>query len=337
MRLRRMITTVDTHTAGEPTRIITGGLPPLHGATMADKRRFFETHFDDVRRLLTQEPRGHTAMHIAVLTAPSHPDADAAALIANAFGYLNMCGHGTLGVATALVELNMVPVTEPVTHIIFETLGGIIPLDVAVVDQTIQHITFRNLPAFSYRQGVEIEVPAVGSLSVDIVYGGLWYVIVEAEHVGLRVDSEHIDDLLRMGRVVREAVNRQVDVRDPETDAPVRVDLTLFTGPPDHPDAHARNVVTMGQRIYDRSPGGTGTSARMIALWASGKLQLGEDFVHESIVGTLFRGRLVEETMVAGIPGAIPEITGQAYITGFHQFVLDADDTLSDGFLVGGA
>lgn len=336
MKVKRLIQTVDTHTAGEPTRIITGGLPPLPGQTMEEKRQYFAANLDHVRRFLTQEPRGHSAMHMAVLTTPTHPQADAAALIMNAFGFLNMCGHGTLGVVVALLELGMLPKTEPVTRLTFETLGGLIPLKVEVKDGLAQAITFRNLPAFSYRQDVLLDVPGLGQVTVDIVFGGLWYAVVEARQLGLAVDPNQIDDLLRLGALIRDALNAQVEVRHPATDRRERVDLTIFVGPPQHPQAHARNVVTMGRHIYDRSPGGTGTSARMVNLWSRGKLKPGEEFVHESITGTLFRGRLVEETTIGGQKAVIPEITGQAYITGMHQFVLTENDPLAEGFLVGG-
>ncbi|GAB4441419.1 MAG: proline racemase [Anaerolineae bacterium] len=332
----RLIYTVDTHTAGEPTRIVTAGLPPLPGATMASKRDYFATHLDGVRRFLTQEPRGHSAMHVAVLTPPTRPEADAAGLIMNSFGFLNMCGHGTLGVITALVELGLVPAPEPVTQLTFETLGGLIPLEVEVTGRTVKNITFRNLPAFSYHHNIALDLPALGQVIVDVVYGGLWYGVVEAAQVGLPLDSAHIDELLRLGVVIRRALNEQIQVRHPATGQPERIELTLFIGPPDHPDAHGKGLVTMGQHIFDRSPGGTGTSARMVHLWAKGQLPLGQEFIHESIIGTLFRGRLSEETAIGSQPAVIPEISGRAFITGMHQFVLTADDPLAEGFLVGG-
>lgn len=336
MQIQRLIHTVDTHTAGEPTRIVTGGLPPLPGATMAEKRHYFATHLDHIRRLLTQEPRGHTAMHVAVLTPPTHPEADVAGLIMNAFGFLNMCGHGTLGVATALVELGLVPVTEPVTRLTFETLGGLIPLEIEVAGQTARNITFRNLPAFADRLDFPLDVPDVGRLTVDVVFSGLWYVVVEATQVGLSVDSAHIDELLRLGALIRAALNDTSTVRHPATGQTEPVELTLFVGPPEHPTAHGKNVVTMGRHIFDRSPGGTGTSARLVQLWAKGELPLGQPYVNESIIGTLFQGRLVEEVTVGQQAAVIPEISGRAFITGLHQFVLAADDPLTEGFLVGG-
>jgi proline racemase len=337
MNTIRLITTVDTHTAGEPTRIVTAGLPPLPGATMAEKRDYFEAHWDHLRRFLTQEPRGHSAMHVAVLTEPTRPEADAAGLIMNSFGFLNMCGHGTLGLVTVLVELGLVPATEPVTHLTFETLGGLIPLQVEVAGRTVKNIIFRNLPAFAYRLDVELDLPGLGRLTVDIVYGGLWYVAVEAAQVGLPLNSAHIDELLRLGGVIRKALNEQIEVGHPATGQREPVNLTLFTGPPDNSLAHSKGLVTMGQHIFDRSPGGTGTSARMVQLWTKGQLQLGQAFIHESIIGTTFRGRLVEETMIGRQKAVIPEISGRAFITGLHQFVLTADDPLTEGFLVGGA
>jgi proline racemase/trans-L-3-hydroxyproline dehydratase len=336
MNVTRLITTVDTHTAGQPTRIITSGLPPLPGASMAEKRQFFGDHLDGVRRFLTQEPRGHSTMHVAVLTTPTRPEADIAALIMNSFGFLNMCGHGMLGIITALVELGMVAVTEPVTELTFETLGGLIPLQVKVSGGAVQGITFRNLPALAYRHNLVIEVPSLGRVTVDVDYGGLWYAVVEASQLGVKVDPAQIDELLRLGTIIRDALNEQIEVSHPASGQRERVDLTLFIGPPSHPEAHSRGLVTMGRHIFDRSPGGTGTSARMVNLWGKGQLALDQEFVHESIIGTIFRGRLVEETQIGGHTAVIPEITGRAFITGLHQFVITADDPLVEGFLVGG-
>jgi proline racemase len=183
---------------------------------------------------------------------------------------------------------------------------------------------------------VELEAPSFGRLTVDVVYGGLWYMVVEAAQLGLAVNSVHIDELLRAGVIIREALNRQLEVRHPATGQREQVDLTLFVGPPDNPAAHGKGLVTMGQHIFDRSPGGTGTSARLVNLWARGQLELGQEFIHESIIGTTFRGRLVEESSIGQQKAVIPEITGRAFITGMHQFVLTADDPLSEGFLVGG-
>lgn len=336
MNVTRLITTVDTHTAGQPTRIITSGLPPLPGASMAEKRQFFSDHLDGVRRFLTQEPRGHSTMHVAVLTTPTRPEAGIAALIMNSFGFLNMCGHGMLGIITALVELGMVTVVEPVTELTFETLGGLIPLRVNVSGGTVQSITFRNLPALAYRHDMVIEVPPLGQVTVDVDYGGLWYAVVEAAQLGVEVDPAQIDELLRLGVLIRDALNEQIKIVHPASGQRERVDLTLFTGPPSHPEAHSRGLVTMGRHIFDRSPGGTGTSARMVNLWGKGQLALGQEFVHESIIGTIFRGRLVEEAQIGGYTAVIPEITGRAFITGLHQFVVTADDPLVEGFLVGG-
>jgi len=303
---------------------------------MEEKRQFFASNLDHVRSMLTREPRGHSAMHLAVLTTATDPKADAAALIMNSSGFLNMCGHGTLGVATVLVEMGLVNVVEPVTNLNFETLGGLIPLRIEVAGGSVKNITFRNLPAFACRHNLPLDVPSIGQVEVDVVYGGLWFVVVEAKQLGLAVSPDHIDELLRLGVIIRDALNDQVELFEPESDRRERVELTLFVGPPDRPDAHGKNVVTMGRHIFDRSPGGTGTSAVMANLWSQGLLELGEAFVNESIIGTTFHGRLVEETYLGQQRAVIPEITGQAYVTGMHQFTLVADDPLTEGFMIGG-
>ncbi len=334
MKSERLVTTIDSHTVGTPTRVITGGLPNLFGKTMLEKKAYMQERMDHIRTMLVQEPRGHQGMVAAVLTAPTVQEADFGLFFADPSGYQNMCGHGTIGVATTLIEMGMVPVKEPVTQISLETPIGMIDVRVAVEDGVAKHVTFRNQPSFLYYRDWGIEVQDLGRLKVDIAYGGNWYAILPASDVGLEIRPENITKLLHKGDQIKKTIGQKISVEHPETHLPGIMDGVMFTGPPDHPEADGKNVVIAFFQGFDRSPCGTGTSARMAALHARGELKINQPFVHESIIGTLFRGQIVGETKIGDFPAIVPEITGSAYITGIHQFLVSQDDPLKDGFLV---
>jgi proline racemase len=335
MKIERMITTVDSHTGGTATRVITGGLPPIPGKTMLEKKIYMKEEMDHIRTMLVQEPRGHHTMVAAVLTSPTVPEADFGLFFADPSGYQNMCGHGTIGVATTLVETAMVPVQEPTTQITLETPIGLINARVSVEDGLARSVTFRNQPAFLYKRDLEVGVKDLGRLAVDLSYGGNWYAILPASEVGLEIRPENINAILLKGNRIKDAVGQIVSLEHPETGLPGILDSVMFTGPSTHPEADGKNVVISFFQGFDRSPCGTGTSARMAALYARGQLKRDDPFVHEGILGTIFWGKIVGETRIGEFPAIIPEITGSAYITGIHQFVATRNDPLKDGFLVG--
>lgn len=334
MKFSHVITTVDTHTVGNPTRVITAGLPFIPGRTMKERQAYLRDHLDWVRPALLHEPRGHGGMFGAVLTPPASPEADLGALYIQTWRYLDMCGHATIGVGTVAIELGLVPVKEPETTFSLEVPAGLIPLRVGVRDSRAAEVTFRNRPAFPLALDAPIEVPGIGRVLVDIAYGGNCFVILPASAVGLRVRTDDAAALVDWGPRFMDAANAQLRLTHPETGEPLPVNHTMFTGDPQHPEAHGKNLVVPGVRQFDRSPCGTGTCARMSILHARGALRLGEEFVHEGIAGTVFRGRPVQEARVGSTGGIIPEITGSAYITGFQQFVIDPVDPLRHGFLI---
>ena len=335
MRFIRSIHTIDTHTAGEPTRIVVGGVPRIPGETMAAKREHLERSVDHLRRSLMLEPRGHSNMFGAILTEPCHQEADFGIIFMDGGGYLNMCGHGTIGAMTAAVETGMVQAVEPVTWITMDTPSGLVRGEVRVDQGRVREVSFANVPSFMYRSGVAVTVPGLGPIEVDIAFGGNFFVLVAADRIGVEVDPEQGQRLKEVGMAIRNAVNAAVPIRHPVLDHIRSADLVEIYGRPANPEANARNVVVFGDEgnpSLDRSPCGTGTSAKMAALHSKGRLKVGEDFVYESILGTLFRGRIMDTLKVGEFDAVTPRITGSAFITGFSQFVMDDKDPFKNGF-----
>ncbi|MFG2140143.1 proline racemase family protein [Streptomyces sp. NPDC048650] len=334
MRTRHVFHAVDSHTEGMPTRVITGGVGVIPGATMAERRLYFMDHMDSLRTLLMYEPRGHSAMSGAVLQPPTRPDADYGVLYVEVSGLLPMCGHGTIGVATVLVETGMVPVVEPVTTVRLDTPAGLVSVDVQVRDGAAVAVTFTNVPAFCVALDRKADVPGFGTVTYDLAFGGNFYAVVELDALGLPFDRSRKDDLLAAGLALMDAINasahRPVHPEQPEIAGLKHVYLAAPGS-----DAHrSRHAMAIHPGWFDRSPCGTGTSARMAQLHARGLLPLSRDFVNESFIGTEFTGRLVEETTVGGLPAVVPTITGRAWITGTAQYFLDPDDPFPQGFLL---
>ncbi|MFR9780303.1 proline racemase family protein [Micromonospora sp. MS34] len=334
MRARRLLHAVDSHTEGMPTRVITGGVAPLPGATMMERRRWFLDNSDHLRTFLMYEPRGHSAMSGAILQPPTRPDADWGVLYIEVSGCLPMCGHGTIGVATVLVETGMVEVTEPVTTIRLDTPAGLVVAEVAVSDGAAKAVTIRNVPSYSHQLDATVEVPGFGTARYDLAYGGNFYAMVHLEDLGLPFDRGHKQALLDAGLAIMEAINEQdrpVHVTDPDISGCHHVQLIA----PGSDARHSRHAMAIHPGWFDRSPCGTGTSARMAQLHARGELALHTDFVNESFIGTRFIGRLVEETRLAGdVTAVVPTITGRAWLTGTAQYFLDPDDPFPAGFLL---
>ncbi|SFO49434.1 proline racemase [Actinomadura madurae] len=333
MRSARSISAVDSHTEGMPTRVVTGGVAPIPGATMAERRRYAVRHLDGLRRFLVDEPRGHPAMSGALLQPPTRPDADWGVVYIEVSGFLPMCGHGTIGVATVLVETGMVEVTEPETVVRLDTPAGLVEARVAVRDGAAEHVTLRNIASFALRRDAVVTVPGLGDVRYDMAYGGNFYAITDLEPLGLPFDRARKDDILAAGLAVMAAIN--------ETDPPVHPGDPLIAGckhvqflAPGSDAKHSRNAMAIHPGWFDRSPCGTGTSARMAQLHARGELPLHTEFVNESFIGTRFTGRLVGTADAGGLPAVIPEFTGRAWITGTATYLLDPDDPFPEGFVL---
>jgi proline racemase len=312
---------VDSHTEGMPTRVVTGGVDPIPGATMLERKLHFETEMDDLRLLLMREPRGHAAMSGAILQPPTRDDADWGVLFIEVSGCLPMCGHGTIGVATVLVETGMVAVSEPETVVRLDTPAGLVEARVAVQDGRALAVTLRNVPAFLLERERRVD-----DLVCDIAFGGNFYALVPVDDV----DPAQADALIRRGLEIMAAVNEDPPVH-PEDPRIAGCRHVVFHAP-GRDGAHARNATSIHPGWLDRSPCGTGTCARMAQLHARGELAIGEPFVNESVIGTRFTGRLVAETTVGDLPAVVPEITGRAWITGSGEYRLEADDPFPAGF-----
>ncbi len=342
-----MITAVDAHAAGEPGRVITGGVLDVPGQTMFDKMTYLRTHADDLRLRMLREPRGYPALCCNLVLPSQHPEADAGFVIMEQMEYPAMSGSNTICTVTVLIETGMVPVTEPVTRLKLETPAGLIAVEAQVRAGKCRGVTFRNVPAFATHLDAPVEVPGLGTVTVDVAWGGMFYVIAEAAPLGLSLAPDEARDIVSAAERIKAAAREQLPVTHPENPAISGVTIAQLSGPPAAPGAHRRNavVVSTGKLdwarpgtwtgVLDRSPCGTGTCAKMAAMHARGELGLGQDFVHEGILGTTFTGRLVEQTRVGPYPAVVPEITGQAWITGFAQYVLDPDDPFPSGFTVG--
>ncbi|MFI6390500.1 proline racemase family protein [Nonomuraea sp. NPDC050540] len=331
MRTNRVFHAVDSHTEGMPTRVITGGVGVIPGATMAERRVYFRDHLDHLRNLLMREPRGHSAMSGAILQPPTRPDADWGVLFIEVSGLLPMCGHGTIGVATVLVETGMVEVSEPVTTIRLEVPAGLVTVDVAVRDGVAESVTLRNVAAFSDRLDAEVEVPGFGRIRYDLAYGGNFYAIAGLDSYKLPFDRAAKNEIIAAGLATMDAINATDEPVHPE-DPRIRGCHHVYFAAPGSTAQHSRHAMAIFPGWFDRSPCGTGTSARMAQLHARGELAIGADFVNESFIGTRFVGRLLEETTVGGRPAVVPSITGRAWITGTAQYFLDPRDPFPEGF-----
>jgi len=331
MRTSRMFTAVDSHTEGMPTRVITGGVGVIPGATMNEKRLYFMEHLDDIRLFLMNEPRGHAAMSGAILQAPTRDDADWGVVYIEVSGCLPMCGHGTIGVATVLVETGMVPVVEPVTTIRLDTPAGLVIARVAVSDGHADSVTIENVPSYSVRLDDTVEVPGYGNVPYSLAFGGNFYAMVDLDDVGLPFDRANQQEILSAGLAIMEAINTTNPPKHPEIDGLDHCHHVEFIAPGSTAE-YSRHAMAIYPGWFDRSPCGTGTSARMAELWARGELALDTDFVNESFIGSKFTGRLIRETTVAGIPAVVPTITGRAWVTGIGQYLLDPSDPFPSGF-----
>jgi proline racemase len=334
MKAIKSIHAIDSHTMGEPTRIIVGGVPHVPGKTMAEKKYFLEKNMDNLRTTLMLEPRGHRDMFGSILTPPVNEEADFGIIFMDGGGYLNMCCHGAIGAVTVAIETGMVAMKAPVVDVVMDTPAGIIKSSARVENEKVKEVSIINVPSFHYRKDVEIEIFEIGKISVDIAFGGSFFAIVDAKHLGLKVAPGNARKLTEIGLKIRDAVNRTLEIKHPTLDHIRTVDLVEIYDEPTDPKTTYKNVVVFGQGQVDRSPCGTGTSAKLATLYSKGRINKGDLFVYESILGTSFKGRIVEITQVGEYEAIIPEITGAAYITGFNHFVIDPDDPLKYGFVL---
>lgn len=330
---RHTFTCIDGHTCGNPVRLVAGGGPRLEGATMMERRAHFLAEYDWIRTGLMFEPRGHDMMSGSILYPPTRDDCDIAILFIETSGCLPMCGHGTIGTVTMAIENGLVtPKTPGVLNL--DTPAGPVKAEYRMAGDHVEEVRITNVPSFLYAEGLTVECPVLGEIRVDVAYGGNFYAIVEPQENYTDMADWSAGDLIAWSPVVRQRLNEKYSFQHPENPGIDRLTHMLWTGRPTHPEAHARNAVFYGDKAIDRSPCGTGTSARMAQLHARGKLKAGDAFVHESIIGSLFRGRVEREVEVAGRPAIVPSIGGWARQTGFNTIFIDDRDPFAHGFVV---
>ncbi len=343
----RRITAYDAHAEGEPGRVIVAGVDDPPGDTIYDKMVWLREHDDGLRKLMLREPRGYPALCCNVVLAPTRPEADAGFVIMEQTEYPAMSGTNTICVATVLIETGIIEMHEPVTEFTLEAPAGLVEIRATCHDGKVTEVKFRNVPAFAVHLDTEIDIPHLGPAVVDIAWGGMWYVIAEAARFDLEITPANGRELARISAMLRQAAAEQLPVVHPDNPAMADVSISMLTGPPTHPDAALKNVVTVASGrldwdrpgtwtgAFDRSPCGTATSAEMAVLHAKGRLGINQPFVNESIIGTLFTGELVEETAVGRHAAVVPTIAGQAWITGRAEYVLDPTDPFPEGYTIG--
>ncbi|KAB2702792.1 MULTISPECIES: 4-hydroxyproline epimerase [Brucella] len=328
---------VDGHTCGNPVRLVAGGGPNLEGSTMMEKRAHFLREYDWIRTGLMFEPRGHDMMSGSILYPPTRPDCDVAVLFIETSGCLPMCGHGTIGTVTMAIEQGLVTPKTP-GKLNLDTPAGLVAIEYEQNGQYVERVRLTNVPAFLYAEGLEVECPDLGNLKVDVAYGGNFYAIVEPQENYTDMEDYSALQLIAWSPILRERLNEKYKFQHLLLPDINRLSHILWTGKPKHPEAHARNAVFYGDKAIDRSPCGTGTSARMAQLAAKGKLKPGDEFVHESIIGSLFHGRVERATEVLGqdrtLPAIIPSIAGWARMTGYNTIFIDDRDPFAHGFTV---
>ncbi|TYR34540.1 4-hydroxyproline epimerase [Mesorhizobium microcysteis] len=324
---------IDGHTCGNPVRLVAGGGPRLDGATMMERRAHFLAEFDWIRKGLMFEPRGHDMMSGSILYPPTREDCDVAILFIETSGCLPMCGHGTIGTVTMAIEHGLVtPQTPGVLRL--DTPAGLVIAEYRQEGQYVEEVRITNVPSFLYAEGLEVECPQLGSLKVDVAYGGNFYAIVDRQENYRDMADHSAGDLIAWSPVLRQRLNELYAFAHPENPSIDRLTHIMWTGAPTVDGADARNAVFYGDKAIDRSPCGTGTSARMAQLHAKHMLREGDGFVHESIIGSLFKGRVEKETQVGGHTAIVPSIGGWARMTGLNTIFIDDRDPFAHGFSV---
>jgi proline racemase len=344
MKFANRLSAVDLHACGEPGRVITSGVDDVPGNTMFQKMLYLKDNLDHIRLRMLREPRGYPASNCNLLLPPTIPGADAGFVIMEQVEYPPMSGTNTICVVTALIETGIIPAQNGLKHLKLDTPAGLVEVDAEVEDGKVLGVTFTNVPCFAVHLDTPIEVPNLGTVVVDVAYGGMFYVIADAAQLGLKIVPDEAHDLARVGEMIKAAAKEQLPVVHPENPDISGITIAQISGPAEDLGIDRRNavIVSTGQLDWtepsswtgtlDRSPCGTGTCAKMATLHAKGQLALGAKFVHQGILGTTFTGSLISETTVGPYRAAVPTIRGRAWITGFADYVLDETDPFPSGY-----
>jgi proline racemase len=331
MRLGKVIHCVDAHAEGEPSRVVVGGVVDVPGETMLQKLRHLEREGDGLRRLLLFEPRGSAPLSADLVLPAVQAEADAGFIIMESCSYEGMSGTNTINTATVLLETGVVPMAEPVTTITLEAPAGLVRVTADCAGGRCERVTFENVPSFATHLDAEVKVEGLGELRVDVAYGGAFCAFVDAGALGYAVVPDEARELAELGERIRPAVTAQLEITHPSEAALGVLSFVVFTAPP-RAGCHARNATVVAPGRLDRSATGTATSARLALLAARGEIEDGAEFVNESVISTRFVGRIVARTRVGDRGAIVPAISGRAWITGFHQLVVDPTDPFPEGF-----
>ncbi|GLU27391.1 proline racemase family protein [Brucella sp. NBRC 12950] len=337
MRFTKMVNVVGVHAAGELNEVITGGVLDVPGSSMFEKMQYLESQADDLRNFLLNEPRGRVTQCVNLVLPATKPEADAGFVIMESDFYVPMSGTNTICTVTALLETGMIAMKEPETKLVLEAPAGLVPVTAQCENGKCVSVTFENVPSFVFALDAKVDVPGLGTITVDVAYGGMIYVLVDAASIGFNVDKAEAARLVEVGERIKKAAAEQLPAIHPENPEIHTINQTLFAGPLEERDGvkRSRNAVIVSPGRIDRSPCGTGTSARLAVMHARRQVAVGETFIHESIIGTEFIGRVLKETTCGGQAAIRPAITGQAWITAFHNYVLDPTDPFPTGFRLG--
>jgi len=334
---KELITSIESHTGGEPLRIFTDGLPDLPGDTILQKRRYLNENLDQLRKALIWEPRGHFNMYGCIVTEAVSPAGDFGVIFLHNEGYSTMCGHAIIALVTVLVETGAVEAQSPLTAVNLDTPAGLVRAEAHVNSLgKVESVSFLNVPSFVFCRDLRINTRSFGNLTVDISFGGAFYAFLEAEQIGLSLHCDNISQFMKAGREIKEAVNRTVKIEHPFEEDLGFLYGSIFTSPPQDPQNYSRNICIFADSEVDRSPTGTGVSARLALHFAKGDIAVNQPVVIESILGkaSAFTGEVTQITEAGSFAAVVPKITGKAFISGRNQFYLDPQDDLGKGFLV---
>ncbi|RKX77623.1 MAG: proline racemase [Spirochaetes bacterium] len=334
MEFSQKIVTVDSHTMGEPARIIISGPVAIKGSTVREKRDYFKKNYDYIRTSVINEPRGHSGMFAALVTEPCHPDADVGLIYMDNQVYVNMCVHATIAATVVILETGMIVPSSPAKKkLVIETPSGLVQVEAECDGNKVKKVHLINVPSFTLLKDVEIGVRGK-RVRLDVSYGGNTFAVVHAEQIGIPVRQTHVDELISWGMDIRKEANRQLKFSHPENPQLNVVDQVLIHGEPTRKEAHSKNIIISGLGKADRSPCGTGTCARLASLYIRGVMKAGDTFINEGIIGTCFECRIIEEKKIGEYRAIVPQISGNAYITGFNTLLIDDEDPLKHGFML---
>ena len=328
------ITTLDYHTAGEPLRVILAGFPELPGDTILEKRRYIRENYDYLRTTLMWEPRGHADMYGCLITPPVSPQANFGVLFLHNEGYSSMCGHGIIAVTKAVFDLGLFPMKAPISSVKIDTPAGLVTAHARIDQKQVRSVYFHNVPSFVVKLDDQIEIPKLGKIRFDLAFGGAYYAFVDAGQLKVNLTPDHFRQLIEYGMMIKKTIMQQRQIEHPFDPDLSFLYGTIFTGPHQTAAGDSRNVCIFAEGEVDRSPTGTGVSARLAIHYQRGELKVNESMVIESIIGTCFSGRVIEAVRFGPYPAVIPEVEGSAYLTGKNEFYIDPDDPLKYGFIL---